>query len=357
MNTHSRFVSAAAILLAFWSSAGWADGNHQLFKLGDFTFESGATVPNTVISYVTHGKLNDDRSNAVLLPSAYSGDHHVLEFLIGEGKALDPDDYFIVATDMFANGLSSSPSNTPPPFDGPRFPQLTIRDNVRAAKRLLSEEFEVDHVIAVIGFSMGGQQALQWAVSYPNSVDYVVSMCGNARETPFGIVRLEGAKSALMADGSWSGGEYDEPPEQGLRALARHWAAWGVSQEWWRTETYKSQGTDTIEEALVVREAYFLSRDANNLIWQANAWQKHNVAAGPQFEGDLKSALGSIEAQVLLMPSETDLYFPVADAEYEHELIPNSELVVIPTYWGHSIPQDADSVAFVNTEIRRFLQQ
>src|SRR3990172_890223 len=147
--------------LAFGGPPVGADGDNKIFELGGFRFESGVELPNARLSYTTHGALNDERTNAVLLPSWYSGDHHGYEFLIGSGKALDPAAYFIVATDMFANGYSSSPSNTPPPYAGPDFPEIAIRDNVKAAHRLLSEELGVRRLRAVIGFSMGAQQALR----------------------------------------------------------------------------------------------------------------------------------------------------------------------------------------------------
>ncbi len=196
-------------LCGFGSSSLLSDGDNKIFELGDVLFESGVTLPNARLSYVTQGTLNSSKTNAVLLPSWYSGNHHGYEFLIGPEKALDPAEDFIVSTDMFANGLSSSPSNAPPPFAGPDFPEIAIRDNVRATHRLLTEEFGIERLQAVIGFSMGAQQALQWAVSYPEMVEVAVAICGNAKEYPFGIVRLEGAKSALMADSAWNGGRYD----------------------------------------------------------------------------------------------------------------------------------------------------
>jgi len=339
------------------SSPVLADGDNTIFELGDFAFESGVTLPNTRLSYMTYGALNESKTNVVLLPSWYSGNHHGYEFLIGPGKALDPSEYFIVATDMFANGLSSSPSNTPPPFAGPDFPEIAIRDNVNATHRLLTEELGIEHLRAVIGFSMGAQQAFQWAVSHPDMVEAAVAICGNAKEYPFGIVRLEGAKSALMADSAWNEGRYDKPPEVGLKALARHWATWGVSQEWWRRETYRELGYASIEERLLAAEAGWLRRDANNLLWQAKMWQRHNVGDTPGFGSDFEKALRSIKARVLLMPSETDLYFPVADAEYESRFIPEAKLVPIPSIWGHGAgagrgPGDAD---FLNQAIADFL--
>jgi len=350
---------ATAIFLVAMGTPLFADDDNQMFELGDFTFESGVTLPNARLSYVTHGSLNESGTNAILLPSWYSGDHHGYEFLIGPDKALDPDEYFIVATDMFGNGLSSSPSNTPPPFAGPDFPEIAIRDNVEAVHRLLTEELGVRRLRAVIGFSMGAQQAFQWAVSHPEMVDAIVAICGNAKEYPFGIVRLEGAKSAIMADAAWNGGRYDEPPEKGMKAIARHWASWGVSQEWWRRETYKDLGFETIEEYLLEAEKNWLARDANNMLWQGKMWQRHDVGESPGFDGDFERALRSIRARVLLMPGETDLYFPVADAEHESGIIPDAKLVVIPSIWGHGAgagrgPGDAE---FLNREIAEFLNE
>ena len=352
-----RFSFFLIALCLLQTSPVVADGDNTIFELGDFTFESGVTLPNARLSYVTYGALNESKTNAVLLPSWYSGNHHGYEFLIGPGKALDISEYFIVATDMFANGLSSSPSNTPPPFAGPDFPEIAIRDNVNATHRLLTEELGIEHLRAVIGFSMGAQQALQWAVSHPDMVEAAVAICGNAKEYPFGIVRLEGAKSALMADSAWNEGRYDEPPEVGLKALARHWATWGVSQEWWRRETYRELGYASIEQRLLAAEASWLRRDANNLLWQAKVWQRHNVGDTPGFGSDFEKALRSIKARVLLMPSETDLYFPVADAEYESRFIPEATLVPIPSIWGHGAgagrgPGDAE---FLNRAIADFL--
>ena len=143
------------------------DEDQKIYDLNDFTLESGATLPAAKLSYTVHGSMNTEGNNAILVPSFYLGDHHGYDFLIGPGKALDPEKYFIIATDMFQNGLSSSPSNTPPPFDGANFPKISIRDNVTAQLQLLTAELGVSHLRAVIGFSMGAQQALQWAVSHP----------------------------------------------------------------------------------------------------------------------------------------------------------------------------------------------
>ena len=335
-----------------------SEGDHQELLLGNFHLESGTTLPDARLAYVTYGTLNEARTNAVLLPSWYGGDHHGYDFLIGPGKALDPSQYFIIATDQFADGLASSPSNTPPPFAGPDFPQIAIRDNVSATHQLITEVFGIERLVAVIGFSMGAQQALQWAVSHPAMVDAIVAYCGNAKEYPFGIARLEGAKAAIVADAAWDNGRYTEPPETGLRTLASHWAAWGTSQEWWRQELFRESGANSVEDWVRNSEGYWLTKDANNLLSQAVTWQTHNVGDTPGFDGDFEGALQSIQARVLLMPSATDLYFPPEDAEYESTLIPNVELLTIPSIWGHraGIGTNPDDVEFLNDAIRRFLE-
>jgi homoserine O-acetyltransferase len=151
------------------------------FVLHNFQTESGVILPEARIFYGTYGHLNAAGDNAVLLPSHYMANLHGYEFLIGPGKALDPDRHYLVATELFGNGRSSSPSNTPEPFHGPRFPVTTIRDNVEAVHRLLTTELGVQHLAAVIGFSMGAQQAFQWAVSYPDFMNRIVATSGTAK--------------------------------------------------------------------------------------------------------------------------------------------------------------------------------
>ena len=156
------------------------DQPHQLYQLGDLTLESGQVIKDFAISYVTHGALNAKKSNAILMVTALSGNHHRLDFLIGPGRALDPTKYFIICTDAIGNGLTTSPSNS---TAQPRmqFPRFTIRDMVQSQHRLLKEKLGIDHVVTVIGPSMGGMQALQWGVSHPDFMDSLVALVPLAR--------------------------------------------------------------------------------------------------------------------------------------------------------------------------------
>jgi homoserine O-acetyltransferase/O-succinyltransferase len=330
------------------------------FIIANFKTESGITLPAAHVVYGTYGHLNAARDNAVLLPSHYMANLRGYEWLMGADRALDPAKLFLVTTELFGNGRSSSPSNTPEPFHGPRFPVITIRDNVEAVHRLLTEELKISHLRAVVGFSMGAQQAFQWAVSYPEFMDRVVATSGTAKTYPHGVVRLEGQIAAIMADPVFQDGDYKTPPSKGIEAFGTVWAAWLYSQEWWRKELWRTtaQPGTTFEQTLDrFRKRFIPGADANDLILQMRTWERHDVGTTPGVGGDTERALRTIKVPLLYMPSETDLYFPVGDARYESAFIPGVTLTPIPSLWGHtagaaSNPADAK---FLNENIGRFL--
>jgi homoserine O-acetyltransferase len=214
---------------------------------------------------------------------------------------------------------------------------------------------------AVIGFSMGAQQAFQWAVSYPAYMDRIVATSGTAKTYGHGIVRLESEITALTTDEAFKGGDYKEEPVKGIQSFALVWTAWLFSQEWWRDELWRSEepaGTTFAQVVDKYKTNFIPGADANNLILQMHTWERHDVAASPGFAGDLRKALGSIRAQVLYMPSATDLYFPVTDARYEAPMIPHCTLLPIPSLWGHPAgagASPADS-KFLNQNIAAFLE-
>src|SRR5450631_1885058 len=193
------------------------------FIIKNFNTESGVVLPEARIVYGTYGKLNAKGDNAILLPSHYMAEMHGYGWLIGPGKALDATKLFLVTSELFGNGRSSSPSNTSEPFHGPRFPVTTIRDNVQAVHRMLTEQLHVRHLRAVIGFSMGAQQAFQWAVSYADYMDGIVATSGTAKTYGHGIVRLESEIAALTLDPAFKEGNYTEQPEKGIEAFAIVW--------------------------------------------------------------------------------------------------------------------------------------
>ncbi len=370
------FLAFAGTLLAQVQPAPLAAERHE-YVLHNFHTESGAVLPEAHLVYGTYGHLNAAGDNAMLLPSHYMATLRGYEWLMRTPQypagALDPDKLFLVTSELFGNGRSSSPSNTPEPFHGPRFPVMTIRDNVNAVHQMLTEELHIRHLQAVIGFSMGAQQAFQWAVSYPGYMDRVVATSGTAKTYGHGIVRLEGQIAAIAADETFAGGDYKTPPTKGLEAFNLVWTGWLFSQEWWRDELWRQRSkpgmtlADYIDQ---MRHHFIDGADANDLILQMRTWEGNDVGttpasasdamvadAHPAYAGDTRAALASIRVPVLYLPSATDLYFPVTDARFEAQFMPHVTLLPIPSLWGHpagagASPADKD---FLNSHIAAFL--
>jgi homoserine O-acetyltransferase len=353
-----------ALILLAASAPAWPRQPQPVqheYIIHHFKTEGGVVLPEARIVYGTYGHLDAAGDNAILLPSHYMAEMHGYAWLIGPGKALDPGKLFLITSELFGNGRSSSPSNTPEPFHGPRFPLMTIRDNVRAVHQLLTEELHVHHLRAVIGFSMGAQQAFQWAVSYPDFMDRIVATSGTAKTYGHGIVRLEGQIIALKTDPAFDGGDYKAEPEKGIEAFSLVWTGWLFSQEWWRRELWRSDPSlgSTLPQVIDHFTKHFIpGADANNLILQMRTWESNDVGNTPQFGGNVQAALRSIKVPVLYMPSATDLYFPLTDARYEAAFIPHCQLVPIPSLWGHpagagASPEDAK---FINEHVAQFLK-
>ena len=310
--------------------------DYEIFELGDVVLQWGATLRGAKLAYKTYGTLNADKSNVIVYPTWYSGQHYDNEWLIGPGMALDPTKYFIIVPNMLGNGLSSSPSNTPEPYNLSRFPNVTLYDNVTLQHRLVTEKFGIEHIALVVGWSMGAQQTNQWGCLYPDMVRRIAPFCGSAKTAPHNIVFLEGVKAALTADAAWNGGWYTTPPSKGLRAVGRVYAGWGLSQPFYMQQLWRELGFSSLEDFLVgYWEGFFLKKDANNLLAMLWSWQHGDISDNPVFKGDFKKALGAIKARAIVMPAERDLYFPVADNEWEVSHMPNAECRPIPGVWGH----------------------
>ena len=333
--------------------------HHEIFEAGDVTLQSGITLPDVRVAYHTHGHLNAARDNAIVYPTHYSGTHDSNAWAIGPGMALDPETYFIIIPNMLGNGLSSSPSNTPAPHDGPRFPLITVRDNVMLQHRLVTEVFGITTLKLVTGHSMGAQQSFQWGALFPAMVQRIAPFCGSARTSRHNWLFLEGCKSALLADGDFAGGDYATPPHRGIRAFARVYAGWAWSQTFFRQRLDSERlGLPSLEAFLThAWEPSFLAHDANNLLAMLATWQAADISNDARFDGDFAKALAAITARAIVMPCRTDLYFPPEDSEIEVAQMPDAELRVIPSVWGHMAggginPEDA---MFIDAALRDVL--
>ncbi len=310
--------------------------DYEVFDLGDVVLQHGATLRDAKLAYKTYGALSPRRDNVIVNPTSYGGQHSLNEGRIGPGRALDPEKYFIVVPNMFGNGLSSSPSNTPSPYDRARFPGVTLYDNIMCQHRLLTEKFGIESIALVTGWSMGGQQTYHWGSLFPGMVERILPICGSARTSRHNHVFLEGVKAALTADDAWAGGWYDKPPAKGLRAMGRVYAGWAVSQAFYREEVYLKIGYSSLEDYLVAFwEGRRMGSDANDLLAMLWTWQNADISANSFYGGDLTKALGAVTAKAIVMPGRTDLYFPPEDNELEVARMPNAEFRPIDSIWGH----------------------
>jgi homoserine O-acetyltransferase len=331
---------------------------HQRFEEGDLKLESGEVIRDFAISYVTHGKLNEKKNNAILMTSSIAGNHHRIDFLIGPGKALDTDKYFIIATDAIGNGLSTSPSNSKNQH-GTKFPHFTIRDMVESQYRLVKERFGISRLLAVSGASMGGMQTLQWGVSHPDMVDALIALTPMAKTPAWSIAVDEATRKALTADAAYNNGDYTQQPEKGWRA----WVDVLLTLATRTPEGLKAEyprGLDVVAWIKGFEDTWLKGGfDANNWIWQTWAYDRHDVGTTPGFEGDTAKALNSIKARAILMNAPGDLYNPTTEAAEDAKQIPGAQYVVIPSLQGHfaASPAKAADVEFMNKTITEFLDR
>jgi len=290
----------------------------------------------------------------VVYPCSYGATSDDLTWLIGPDGVLDPTRWFVVIPDMFSNGRSSSAADD----DG--FPPLvTMADNVRAQHRLLIEELEVTGVACAYGFSMGAGQAYHWAALFPELVRRAVVVCGSARTSLHNRVFLSGLLRVLEAAPEHLGqGRFSAEPRAALRAFAHVYAGWGLSQDFYRERLFETAlGAPDLETFLRTGwEDSFARNRAANLYAQALTWQEADISSG----GDLPVSLAAIEADVLLMPSETDLYFRVADTEAELAHLRHGRLTPIPSIWGHrggNPRTNPDDLAFLTQHVRDWLDR
>jgi homoserine O-acetyltransferase len=321
----------------------------EFFEVSDFVLQKGGVLPRARLAYRTLGTLNARKDNAVLVPSWYTGtDTDTETFMVGKDRALNPERYFIILTNLLGNGRSSSPSNTPAPFDRARFPHVTVHDNVRLQQKLVTERLGIERLRLVTGWSMGAGQTFQWAAQFPDMVAAAVPIAGSARTASFNKVFLLSLRRALKLDPAFEDGFYDRPPIRGLRAFATIYAGWGFSEPFYRTAAYRQFGARDHEQFVqYFWEPFFLKCDANNLLCQLWTWEMGDISDNAQDEGDLDAALGAIKARTIVLPVDLDRYFPPADSEYEARHIPNAECRVIRSDWGHMAPLNAgDTPAF-----------
>ena len=340
-----------------------AEPGLERFRIGDLTLESGETIHDFSIAYLTQGTLNANRSNAVLMVTAIGGNHHRIDFLIGPGRGIDTDQLFVVKTDAIGNGLTTSPS-TSATQHGTAFPHFTIRDMV-LSQYLLLQHLGIDHLVAVAGASMGGMQTLQWGVSHPAMMDGLIALTPMARTSPWSIAINEATRHALMLDPAFAGGNYTVQPAAGWRMRADVLQVLGSRTPEAMRRQFPNP-MDVLPWIAAQEDAVAASGfDANDWIAQTWAYDRHNVGdtpvqGKPVFGGDPIRALQSVKAKALLMSGELDLYNPVEEGIAAAAAIPDGRHVTVPSVQGHVAaspgfkPADTE---FINATVRGFMAE
>lgn len=182
-----------------------AEGAQQFAELGDLKLQGGGVIHDFRLGYRTLGKLNAEKSNAVIWPTWLGGKSKDILQFVGPGKVVDNGKYFVVLVDVIGDGVTSSPSNSTTQRWG-KFPEFTIRDIVEAERRLATEVLHLSHLRAVMGVSMGGMQTFEWAVGYPDFMDVAIAMAGSPQSTSYDKLQWTAMIDAVELDPAWNNG-------------------------------------------------------------------------------------------------------------------------------------------------------
>ena len=242
-----RFVAILLLTVSLCSFAhaqsAPAEGAQQFAELGNLNLQGGGVIHDFRIGYRTLGKLNADRSNAILWPTWLGGRTEDLLPFAGPANVVDTGRYFVILIDSMGNGVSSSPSNSKAqPLV--KFPEYSIHDMVESEHRLATEVLHLSHLHAVIGLSMGGMQAFAWAVLYPDFMDLVIPMAGSPQSTSYDKLLWTTEIDAIELDPAWNNGNPTGPLNRGL-ALSADIESMNVTSPDYRVTHTNSKGFDT----------------------------------------------------------------------------------------------------------------
>jgi homoserine O-acetyltransferase len=338
-----RFVLIVCFIVAFTPNPLVAQ-DQQFAHLGDFKLESGEVIRDCRIGYRTFGKLNADKSNAILFPTWASGTTEQASSNFGSGKLIDTDKYFVIAVDALSNGVSSSPSNSKLQ---PRmsFPKFTFRDLVNTQHELLTRVLHLNHVKAVMGVSMGGMQTFQWLVAYPTFMDKAIPIVGSPQLAPYDLLLWQAQIDAIMNDAGWNDGNYSRNP---ARAAEFEFGALLLTTP----DDYNKRMTRKQVFAELEKGRKTVGFDANDKIRQAEAMMALDVSQ--PFGGSLERAAAVVKAQVFVIVARFDhVVTPGPALAFAHLL--GSKVLELQNDCGHLAPSCESQK--VGAAVHEFLEQ
>ncbi len=340
--------------------AHWPDqAPHQIAHLGDLELEGGGVITNFKMSYVTHGRLSTAKDNAILFMHGFGLNHHQVDHLIGPGRPLDTDKYFIICSDELGNTQTTFEHSTSPTNSGlkMKFPAYNGRDRVKAEYKLVKEGLGIPHLLAVTGISAGATHSVQFAVSYPDFMDGIFAIVGGALWSTQRFFYGPLLASIITSCAGWNGGKYDENPKSCATNALSVLIPYFYTREWWE------QYVDAPEAYTKWRDSwgdYYLDiQDARDLYHRLIALGRGWVGDTPPFNGDLNAALRSIKAKTLFLFSPQDQFYTPQHIETQVKAIPEARAVSVNSVAGHLICCNADPQAtrVMGEAIRGFLQE
>jgi homoserine O-acetyltransferase len=284
--------------------------------------DCGVTLSPVEIAYETYGELNSDKSNAILIEHAFSGDAHAAgedgwwSNMIGPGKGFDTDRYFVICSNVIGGCRGTTgPGSVNPATGCPwamSFPPVTIADMVRLQKKLI-DHLGISRLLAVAGGSMGGMQALEWAVTFPDSVLAALPVATTARHSAQQIAFNEVGRQAIMADPDWNEGNYydQRPPGRGLSVARMVGHITYMSDESMRQKFGRrvraGQNKFEVESYLQYRGSQFVERfDANSYIYITRALDSYDLTQ----RGSLTKLFENISTRFLVLSFTSDWLYP-----------------------------------------------
>ncbi len=307
----------------------------------EFQLESGRTLPEFQLGYTILGKLNATKDNVIWITHALTANSNPEEWwsgLVGKGKFYNPENHFIICANVLGSPYGSTNPLSVNPDTGNKyyhnFPEITIRDIV-ASLDLLRQHLEIDKINTLLGGSLGGQQAVEWAIQQPTVFENLFLIATNAQHSPWGIAFNESQRLAIKADRTW----FSYSDDAGLKGLK---AARAIALLSYRNyNTYQLSQEDVEEKTSDFRAASYQNYQGEKLTNRFNAFSywylskamdSHNVGRN---RGGIKQTLELIKANTIVIAINSDILFPVSESVTLHENIKNSDLEIIDSLYGH----------------------
>lgn len=319
-----------------------------VYTIDRFKFENGGEITGMKVGYVTRGRLNKAKDNAILLLPGSSNGRHFADAHIGPGRTYDTDKYFVICVDPIGGGNSSSPKDGM----GTAFPKYTVRDMVRAQYLLITRRLGLTRLLAVGGPSMGSFQSLEWGINYPDFVSGLIMIVPAARMDRHFAPIMDGFEAIIKLDPKYRNGKYKENPTDGVRGAALIFFPWIFSDEYLVSLdeiAYKRART-------AIADAWAKEWDANSLLWRFYASSAYD--ASKPFGGDMKKALSRVKARVLVLYSPTDRTVPGYLTRELCQGLKDANCVEIPSIQGHMagvMPPGTAEYDLVGRKIKEFL--